>query len=279
MHRIDVRELNAALQSLARLPILSAFRYQRTRGRACSADPGREALRRRRRAGRGRRSRRRDDARDVRGTGADGDRAAGAEPGAAVPEGRAAGRRDDCVGGGGRRDRRSRCSAPTAHACRCCARASVRTAPTRVSFVYLHAGTPFARKGDMQMTLPKMDMPVGIVEWEVFVPGALLGARDRRQRHRSGGLSGRDRGNRFGIVRDGRGDWKCNRLLQARPGHGRRRCRRSLRGLFGQHHRDGIRRSARSDPRTRHRRDWRCGTWRHGHIQRRELSSRGSDRR
>src|SRR5207247_8775794 len=30
MHRIDVRELNQALQSLSRLPILSAFRYQRT---------------------------------------------------------------------------------------------------------------------------------------------------------------------------------------------------------------------------------------------------------
>ena len=39
-----------------------------------------------------------------------------------------------------------------------------------VSFVYLHAGTPFAKKGDMQMTLPKMDLPVGIVEWELFVP-------------------------------------------------------------------------------------------------------------
>jgi hypothetical protein len=39
-----------------------------------------------------------------------------------------------------------------------------------VSFVYLHAGTPFAKKGGMQMTLPKMDLPVGIVEWELFVP-------------------------------------------------------------------------------------------------------------
>jgi hypothetical protein len=39
-----------------------------------------------------------------------------------------------------------------------------------VTFVYLHAGTPFARKGEMQMTLPRMDIPVGIVEWEVFVP-------------------------------------------------------------------------------------------------------------
>jgi Carboxypeptidase regulatory-like domain len=40
----------------------------------------------------------------------------------------------------------------------------------RVAFVYLHAGTPFLRKGDMQMTLPRMDIPVGIVEWELFVP-------------------------------------------------------------------------------------------------------------
>jgi len=42
--------------------------------------------------------------------------------------------------------------------------------PYSVTFVYLHAGTPFAKKGEMQMTLPQMDMPVGIVEWEVFVP-------------------------------------------------------------------------------------------------------------
>jgi hypothetical protein len=39
-----------------------------------------------------------------------------------------------------------------------------------VSFVYLHAGTAFAKKGDMQLTLPRMDVPVSIVEWEVFVP-------------------------------------------------------------------------------------------------------------
>jgi len=42
--------------------------------------------------------------------------------------------------------------------------------PYTVSFVYLHAGTPFARKGDLEMALPNMDMPIGIVEWEVFVP-------------------------------------------------------------------------------------------------------------
>jgi hypothetical protein len=40
----------------------------------------------------------------------------------------------------------------------------------QVSFVYLHAGTPFDKKGDIDMTLPRMDMPVGIVEWELFAP-------------------------------------------------------------------------------------------------------------
>jgi hypothetical protein len=39
-----------------------------------------------------------------------------------------------------------------------------------VSFVYMHAGTPFQKKGDIQMTLPKMDIPIGVVEWELFVP-------------------------------------------------------------------------------------------------------------
>ncbi len=43
--------------------------------------------------------------------------------------------------------------------------------PYTVSFVYLHAGTAFARKGDMQMTLPRMDVPISVVEWELFLPG------------------------------------------------------------------------------------------------------------
>jgi hypothetical protein len=34
----------------------------------------------------------------------------------------------------------------------------------------LNAGTPFAKKGDMQMALPKMDVPVNVLEWELFVP-------------------------------------------------------------------------------------------------------------
>jgi len=44
------------------------------------------------------------------------------------------------------------------------------TGPYQVSFVYLHAGTPFAKKGELDMALPKMDIPVGLVNWEVFVP-------------------------------------------------------------------------------------------------------------
>ena len=42
--------------------------------------------------------------------------------------------------------------------------------PYTVSFVYVHAGTPFLKKGDIEMALPKMDVPIGVVEWEVFVP-------------------------------------------------------------------------------------------------------------
>jgi hypothetical protein len=42
--------------------------------------------------------------------------------------------------------------------------------PYQVSFVYVHAGTPFAKKGDIQMALPKLDVPIGLVRWEVFVP-------------------------------------------------------------------------------------------------------------
>jgi hypothetical protein len=34
----------------------------------------------------------------------------------------------------------------------------------------VHAGTPFAKKGDIQMALPRLDVPVGLVRWEVFVP-------------------------------------------------------------------------------------------------------------
>lgn len=46
-----------------------------------------------------------------------------------------------------------------------------------VSFAYLHAGTPFLKKGDMQMTLPPMDVPVNVVEWELFVPDRIRADR------------------------------------------------------------------------------------------------------
>lgn len=39
-----------------------------------------------------------------------------------------------------------------------------------VSFVYLHAGAAFLKKGNMQAALPKMDIPINLVEWELFVP-------------------------------------------------------------------------------------------------------------
>ena len=39
-----------------------------------------------------------------------------------------------------------------------------------VSYVYLHAGQPLARKGDLQMALPRMDIPIELLEWEMFVP-------------------------------------------------------------------------------------------------------------
>jgi hypothetical protein len=39
-----------------------------------------------------------------------------------------------------------------------------------VSFVFLHSGTPFAKKGDSDLALPKMDIPIGMMEWEVFLP-------------------------------------------------------------------------------------------------------------
>lgn len=39
-----------------------------------------------------------------------------------------------------------------------------------VSFVFVHSGTPFARKGDTQLALPKMDIAVANLQWEVFLP-------------------------------------------------------------------------------------------------------------
>jgi hypothetical protein len=39
-----------------------------------------------------------------------------------------------------------------------------------VSFVYMDARQPLAKKGRADLALPKMDVPVSLVEWEMFVP-------------------------------------------------------------------------------------------------------------
>jgi hypothetical protein len=39
-----------------------------------------------------------------------------------------------------------------------------------VSFVFMHSGAPFAKKGGSEIALPKMDVPITVLEWEVFLP-------------------------------------------------------------------------------------------------------------
>ena len=170
LHRIDVRELNPSLQSLARLPLLSAFRYQRPSG---SAAP-RVALG----------IKRFDDASVL---------AAAADRAVATTLITSEGRALTEV----RLEMRNR-SQPflkvelpqgativsvdlSGESAKPAAgpdgtriplmRAGLRTnGPYSVSFVYVHGGAPFAKKGDIDMTLPKMDIPIAVVEWEVFVP-------------------------------------------------------------------------------------------------------------
>jgi hypothetical protein len=169
LHRTDVRELNAALRSLSRLPILSAFRYQRAAVApiALTMDVRRFA--------------------DAGVLAAVADRAVAttlvtaegralteitlqvqnrAQPflkvalpaGATIVSVEVAGETaKPMVGADGTR-------VPLL-------RPGFRpNGSYQVSFVYMHAGTPFLRKGDFQMALPRMDIPVAIVEWEVFVP-------------------------------------------------------------------------------------------------------------
>ena len=169
VHRIDVRELNQALHSLARLPVLSAFRYQRAAGTTPSL------------------------ALDVKRFADAGVLAAVADRAVATTlvtsEGRAL--TEVVLTVQNRAQPFLKVTLPSG-----ASMVSVDVAgqpakpalgvdgtrvpllrpgfrPTgayQVSFVYLHAGTPFAKKGDIEMTLPKMDMPVGIVEWELFAP-------------------------------------------------------------------------------------------------------------
>ena len=168
MQRIDVRELNAALQSLARQPILSAFRYQR------AATPAGLTM-------------------DVKRFADAGVLAAVADRAVATTlvtsEGRAL--TEITLQLQNRAQPFLKVALPagatmvSVEVAGESAKPAIGVDGTRVpllrpgfrpngsysvSFVYLHAGTPFLRKGDLQMTLPKMDIPVGIVEWEVFVP-------------------------------------------------------------------------------------------------------------
>jgi Carboxypeptidase regulatory-like domain len=169
LHRIDVRELNRALQSLARLPLLSAFRYQRGAG----ANPT-LAFDVKRFADAGVLAAVADRA--VATTLVTGEGRALTEviltvqnraqpflkvslpPGATMVSVDVAGQpAKPVLGTDGTR-------VPLL-------RPGFRpSGPYQVSYVYLHAGTPFDKKGDIEMTLPRMDMPVGIVEWEVFAP-------------------------------------------------------------------------------------------------------------
>lgn len=44
------------------------------------------------------------------------------------------------------------------------------TGPYTVSFVFMHSGTPFAKKGGSELSLPSMDIPISLMQWEVFLP-------------------------------------------------------------------------------------------------------------
>ena len=42
--------------------------------------------------------------------------------------------------------------------------------PYEVSFVFMESGTPFAKKGGSGLALPSMDVPISLLEWELFLP-------------------------------------------------------------------------------------------------------------
>lgn len=47
------------------------------------------------------------------------------------------------------------------------------TGPYSVSFVYLQTADAFAKRGDGRLALPRLDVPVGLFAWEVFLPDSL----------------------------------------------------------------------------------------------------------
>jgi hypothetical protein len=170
LHRIDVRELNGSLQSLSRSPVLAAYRYQRT-----PAAPAASL------------------AMDVKRFGDVGVVAAVAERAVATTLVTAEGRAltEIALTMQNRAQPFLKVALPKG-----ATMVSVEVAeqaakpvvgadgirvpllrpgfrpngPYVVSFVYLYSGAPFAKKGDVQLTLPKIDVPIGIAEWEVFVP-------------------------------------------------------------------------------------------------------------
>jgi hypothetical protein len=42
--------------------------------------------------------------------------------------------------------------------------------PYDVSFVFMDSGAPFAKKGGSELALPSMDVPISLLEWELFLP-------------------------------------------------------------------------------------------------------------
>ena len=42
--------------------------------------------------------------------------------------------------------------------------------PYEVSFVFMHSGAPFAKKGGSELSLPSMDLPISVLHWELFLP-------------------------------------------------------------------------------------------------------------
>jgi hypothetical protein len=61
-----------------------------------------------------------------------------------------------------------------------------------VSFVYLSSGTRFAKNGVYEMTLPKLDIPVSVMTWEVSLPDRL-----EAKAHAVSAERARRRGGRF----------------------------------------------------------------------------------
>jgi hypothetical protein len=42
--------------------------------------------------------------------------------------------------------------------------------PYDVSFVFMDSGAPFAKQGGSELALPSMDVPISLLEWELFLP-------------------------------------------------------------------------------------------------------------